>query len=164
MDREIKTIAYRYLLSQEIDGTDAAHLVDSLEDEEFPIREALGEAKMNQEIRDGLLEVDLDSDRPLPWFAECIRTLSVYLSEYVIGLEVAEGRNAEGSRIQVEARKMIGRRGDLIAVRLKHRIEFPSGEITTGDEDVADLTARWNELPRWAQDAYRIKFPELRRL
>ena len=37
-------------------------------------------------------------------------------------------------------------------------------EITAGPEDLAYLQAHFGELPRWAQDAYRLKFPELRRL
>jgi hypothetical protein len=164
MDREVKTIAYRYLLDQEIDGSDIEHLIDALEDEEFPIRELLGEREMNAAIREGTLHFDHASDVPLPWFGDCMRVLSVYLSEYIIGLELAEGRNAAGFRVEVEIRKYAGCRGDLIAVPLRHQIDFHSGEIEPGEEDIAWLTQHWNELPRWAHDAYRIKFPELRRL
>lgn len=164
MDREVKSIAYRYLLDQEIDGSDIEHLIDSLEDEEFPIREELGEKEMNQAIRDGVLRFDHTGDAQLHWFGECLRVLSIYLSEYIIGLEIAEGRNAAGFRVQVEIRKHAACRGDLIAVPLKHTIDFKSGEIAPGEEDVAYLTKHWVELPRWAQDAYRIKFPELRLL
>ena len=104
MDREVKTVAYRYVLDQEIDGSDAEHLVHALEDEEFPIRELIGEAQMVAQIKDGALAFDHASSERLAWFGECIRTLSVYVSEYIIGLEFAEGRNAEGSRIEVEIR------------------------------------------------------------
>ena|SRR5688572_4313695 len=164
MDREVKTIAYRYLLDQEIDGSDIENLIDSLEDEEFPIREILGEAEMNAAIRDGTLHFDHASDAPLPWFGDCMRVLSIYLSEYIVGLELAEGRNAAGFRVEVEIRKYVGCRGDLIGVPLRHSIDFQSGEITPGLEDVRYLTEHWNELPRWAQDGYRLKFPELRLL
>jgi hypothetical protein len=164
MDREIKSVLYRYLLHQEIDGSDAEHLMHALEDEEFPIRELIGEREMNARIKGGELAFDAESEERLPWFGNCIRTISVYISEYVIGLELAEGRNAEGSRVQVEVQKYVGRRGDLIAVPMTHSIGFPSGEISVGEEDVAYLTAHWGELPRWAQDAYRLKFPLLRRL
>src|SRR5262249_47297103 len=133
-------------------------------DEEFPIREVLGERAMNAQIKEGQLKLDVESDQRLPWFGECIKTISVYISEYVIGLEFAEGRNAEGSRVQVEVQKYVGRRGELIAVPMTHSIGFPSGDIAVGEEDTAYLTAHWGELPRWAQDAYRIKFPMLRRL
>src|SRR5919205_849892 len=102
MDREIKTIAYRYLLQQEIDGSDIEHLIDSLEDEEFPIREALGEREMNAAIREGELVFDVTVDHQLKWFGDCLRVLSIYLSEYIIGIELAEGRNAAGFRVEVE--------------------------------------------------------------
>jgi hypothetical protein len=164
MDREIVSVAYRYLLEQEIDGSDIENLIDSLEDEEFPIREALGEREMNAAIREGVLRFDVTTDHQLMWFGECLRTLSVYLSEYIIGLEVAEGRNAAGFRIEVEIRKYAGCRGDLIAVPLLHTVDFKSGDIAPGLEDVSYLKTHWKELPRWAQDAYRIKFPELRLL
>jgi hypothetical protein len=164
MDRQVKNVAFRYLLEQEIDGSDIEHLIDSLEDEEFPIREIVGEQEMVAMIREGTLRFDFPTDDQVPWFGECLRVLSIYLSEYCIGLEFAEGRNAEGSRVAVEVRKWVGCRGDLIAVPLRHKIEFPSGDIAPGDEDLSYLTEHWKELPRWAQDAYRLKFPELRRL
>jgi hypothetical protein len=164
MDREVKTVLYRYLLQQDIDGSDAEHLVHAIEDEEFPIREIIGEKTMVEQIKEGMLSFDYESNERLPWFGESIRTMSVYISEYIIGLEFAEGRNAEGSRIAVEIRKYVGRRGDLISVPLTHSIAFPTGEISPGPEDIRYLETHWQELPRWAQDAYRIKFPELRRL
>lgn len=164
MDREIKSIAYRYLLELEIEGSDIENLVDSLEDEEFPIREVVGERAMNAMIREGLLRFDHASDEVLSWFGECMRVLSIHLSEYIIGLELAEGRNAAGFRIEVEIRKYVGCRGDLIGVPMKHAIDFKSGEIEPTEEDVGWLKAHWGELPRWAHDAYRLKFPELRLL
>src|SRR5687768_2484880 len=100
MDREVTAVAYRYLLDQEIDGSDIEHLIDSLEDEEFPIREVLGEKEMNAAIREGVLHFDHPSEEPLPWFGECLRVLSIYLSEYIIGLVMAEGRNAAGFRVE----------------------------------------------------------------
>jgi hypothetical protein len=164
MEREIVSRAYRYLLSLEVDGSDRENLVDSLEDEEFPIRERLGEAEMVRQIREGELRFDCLSEARLPWFAGCIEVLSIHLSEYVIGLELEEGRNKEGTRTHVAITKYAGRMGDVIAVPLDHRIEFPSGEITPLEENQAYLEKHFGELPRWAQDAYRIKFPALRRL
>lgn len=164
MDRRVETIAYRYLLAQEIDGSDIENLIDSLEDEEFAIREVLGEAEMNARIRAGLLSFDHPSDVPLPWFGECLRVLSVYLSEYIRGLELAEGRNHADIRVEFEVRKWIARTGELIAVPMVPKIDFATGEVSPGEEDLRYLEAHWPELPRWAQDGYRLKFPELRRL
>lgn len=164
MDREVRSTLYRYLLDLEIDGSDRSHLIDALEDEEFPLRELLGEKAMVEQIQEGELKMDVTSEKPIRWFAKVIEVLSVHLSEYVIGLELAEGRNAEGTRVQVEVRKYAGRMGEVIAVPLEHKIEFPSGDITPLEEDVKWLEGHFSELPRWAQDAYRIKFPQLRRL
>jgi hypothetical protein len=164
MDRDIASRAYHYLLDLEVDGSDRENLVDSLEDEEFPIREVLGETEMVRQIKEGRLVFDQGSSAPLAWFRQCIEVLSVHLSEYIIGLEVIESRNKEGTRTDVAITKYAGRMGETIAVPLKHRIEFPSGEITPLEEDLDYLEKHFAALPRWAQDAYRIKFPPLRRL
>lgn len=127
MDRRVVDISYRYLVEHEVDGSDRSNLIDSPEDEVFPIRERLGEAAMNAQIRDGTLRFDAQSEVPLPWFPDCLEVLSVHLSEYITGLDLAEGRNAEGIRVQVELRKYAGRRGDVIAVPLTHEIDFRRG-------------------------------------
>lgn len=127
------------------------------------MREVLGEAQMLAQIDAGELRFDVETEERLPWFTQAVEVLSVHLSEYIYGLEIAEDRDGDGKR-QVEILKYIGRRGDVIAVPLTHTIEFPSGEISPGHEDVDWLAANWSALPRWAQDGFRIKFPELRRL
>ena len=153
--------SYRYLLSHEIDGTDQGHLIDALEDEEFALFDVLGEDVVNAQIREGTLEFQTETTSPLPWFREVISILSVHLSEYIYGFEIAEDR--EGGR-RVEILKYIGRKGDVIAVPLTYTIEFPSGDVTPGLEDTNWLEQNWAKLPRWAQDGFRIKFPPLRRL
>lgn len=153
--------SYRYLLSHEIDGSDQGHLIDALEDEEFALFDLLGEEEVNRQIRSGLLEFREETTSRLPWFREVISVLSIHLSEYIYGLEIAEDREA-GRHIEIL--KYIGRRGDVIAVPLTYTIEFPSGEITPGLEDTNWLEQNWDKLPRWAQDGFRIKFPPLRRL
>jgi hypothetical protein len=164
MDREVVRSAFRYLLELEIDGSDRENLVDSLEDETFPIRELLGEAEMVRQIREGELRFEHGPGPRQAWFAGCIEVLSVHLSEYVIGLELEEGWNAQELRTKVAVTKHAGCRGEVIAVPLAHRIAYPSGEIEPGLEDLGWLRAHFLALPRWAQDAYRIKFPELRLL
>jgi hypothetical protein len=153
--------SYRYLLSHEIEGSDQNHLIDALEDEEFALFDELGEDVVNAQIREGKIEFAKETESRLPWFREVISVLSVHLSEYIYGLEVAEDRES-GRRIEIL--KYIGRRGDVIAVPLTYTIEFPSGEITPGLEDTGWLESNWAKLPRWAQDGFRIKFPPLRRL
>ena len=153
---------YRYMLDVEIDGSERSHLIDALEDEPFALRDVLGEAQLNALIKEGTLRFDAETEAPLPWFGADIEILSVYLSSYIYGLEIVESR-PEGKR-QIELLKHIGRRGERIAVPLTHTVEFPSGDITPGEEDLDYLQANWQKLPRWAQDGFRIKFPILRRL
>lgn len=153
---------YRYLFAHEIDGADQNHLIDALEDEEFALFDVLGEEEVNEQIRSGELKFESETETRLGWFRDVISVLSVHLSEYIYGLEIAEER--EGGKRRVEILKYIGRRGDVIAVPLNYTIEFPSGDVTPGLEDTAWLEANWASLPRWARDGFRIKFPPLRRL
>ncbi len=153
---------YHYQLSHEVDGSDQGHLIDALEDEEFALFDALGEEVVNAQIREGELKFETDTTTRLSWFREVIAVLSVHLSEYIYGFEIAEDR--ESGRRTVEILKYIGRKGDVVAVPLTYTIEFPSGEITPGLEDTNWLEANWKALPRWAQDGFRIKFPPLRKL
>ncbi|MBK6684745.1 MAG: hypothetical protein IPG45_09745 [Deltaproteobacteria bacterium] len=155
---------YRYLLELDIPGSEAGHLIDALEDEPFPPRELLGEAELNRRIRDGELHFEHVSPERLGWFGEALATLSVYLSTYVTGLEIAEARDERGTRTHLEILKHAARKGERIAVPLTYQIAQPSGELEPGDEDLRHLNKVWSTLPRWAQDAYRLKFPELRRL
>lgn len=155
---------YRYLMDLEIDGVERGHLADAIEDEDFPLADAMGAEELDARIRSGRLAIDAETEDRLPWFAQTIEILSIYLSTYVTGLEIAESRDASGTRDGVEILKYVGRKGDVIAVPLEHTIAFPSGEIEPGEEDVTHLEKNWSALPRWAQDAYRLKFPLLRRL
>src|SRR5688572_29923579 len=122
----------------------------------------MGEDVVNAQIRDGNLLFQSETTERLPWFRDVISVLSIHLSEYIYGLELAEDR--EGGKRRVEILKYIGRRGDVIAVPLTYTIEFPSGDVTPGLEDTNWLEANWTKLPRWAQDGLRIKIPPLRRL
>jgi hypothetical protein len=153
---------YHYRLAHEVDGSDQSHLIDALEDEEFALFEEMGEDAVNQQIRSGELKFEKETNERLGWFRDVIAVLSIHLSEYIYGLEIAEDR--ETGKRHVEILKYIGRKGDVIAVPLVYTIEFPSGEITPGLEDTQWLETNWKLLPRWAQDGFRIKFPPLRRL
>lgn len=156
------SVVYRYLMDLEIDGVDRGHLADAIEDEDFPLADAMGAEELDARIRAGRLAIDAETDERLEWFARTIEILSIYLSTYVTGLEIAESRE-DGER-RVEVLKYAGRRGEVIAVPLTWSVAFPSGEIEPGEEDEAWLEKNWSALPRWAQDAYRLKFPMLRRL
>lgn len=155
---------YRYLFEVDVAGAERGHLIDALEDEVFPPRDLLGEAELNRRIQEGELHFEHVSPERQGWFGEALATLSVHLSQYVTGLEVAEVRDERGARTHLEVLKHAARRGERIAVPLTYTVAFPSGEIEPGDEDLSHLTRVFGTLPRWAQDAYRLKFPELRRL
>jgi hypothetical protein len=153
---------YRYLIEQDIDDSDASHLIDALEDEDLGLRDEIGEASLADQIRGGRILFDAVREAKLEWFKGTIEVLSIHLSQYIYGLEVAETR--DDGRRRIEILKYIGRRGEVITVPLTHTIEFPSGEVRPGLEDLTWVQSNWRTLPRWAQDGFRIKFPELRRL
>lgn len=153
----------QYLLDLEIDGTESNHLADAIEDEPFPLTDLIGIEAVQAQIRDGRLLFETQSDERLPWFKDAIEILSVYVSSYVTGIELLQTHDEDGKR-HIEILKYVGRKGDVIAVPLTHTIEFPSGDIVPGHEDIGHLEKNWTALPRWAQDAYRLKFPVLRRL
>ncbi len=157
-------VLYRYLMDLEIDGVERGHLADAIEDEDFPLSDAMGADELDARIRSGRLAIDAEMEERLEWFGRTIEILSIYLSTYVTGLEIAESRDESGTRDQVEVLKYVGRKGEVIAVPVTWTVAFPSGEIEPGEEDEGWLERNWSALPRWAQDAYRLKFPMLRRL
>lgn len=157
-------MTYRYMLDLEIDGVERGHVADAIEDEDFPLGDVLGWDVLDEQIRSGRVVWNVETEERVPWFGKVIEVLSVYVTSYVTGVEVAESRDESGTRDGLELLKYVGRKGEVIAVPLTHTVAFPSGVITPGAEDLEHLEKNWEALPRWAQDAYRLKFPELRRL
>ena len=156
METKQATKVFRYLLELEIPGTERGHLADALEDEDFALREILGEDQLNRQIRDGVLSFDAEADEKQLWFREVIECLSVYLSTYVTGFEV----RSEVGGIPERVLKYVGRRGEVLLVPLD--IETVEHGVGRATEDVQYLKSHWDSFPRWAQDGYRLKFNELR--
>jgi len=154
---------YRYLLVHEVDGSDRENLIDSLEDEDFPIREHLGRLRVMKRPDPRRRAALRPSERQSPALVgEAVRTLSVYLSEYIIGLEVAEGRNAAASRVRVDIRKHVGAHGRSGGgVAASQESSSPPETISPGDEDRGGAYPAWAELTRAASrfcsDAARLE-------
>ena len=108
------------------------------------------------------MSIDLTRRTPLPGFAKDIETLSVYLSQYIIGREFHE-EPTQGAPI-LNGWKIVGRRGECVRLPLDLQWSAAEESILDYDEDLGEVEKRWRELPRWMQDAMRIKHPHLRKL
>lgn len=153
---------YRYDLKVEIPATDAAVLLDALEDEPFGLKARLGEAELRRQIRALDLSVQANTEEQWSDFEADINVLSVYLSQYIIGREIFV-QPTEGAP-RLEGWKVIGRRGETARLKLDLSWDPADKSVIDGDEDVKDVVRRWPELPEWVRSAMRAKHPTLRAL
>jgi hypothetical protein len=152
---------YRYLLRHSIAGEDLEPLTSGLEDESgFRLGEVVGVPEVARMIAEGELDVDVQTTERFFAFGGAIEILSVYLPEYVSGVEIVEEFDVGLRRTRIECWRYIGRQGELIAVPLEFALTL-TREIVAGKEDVRALRAMWRELPQWARDAYKLTFDEL---
>ena len=79
------------------------------------------------------------------------------------GIEVLESFDENGQRLSTKVLQYVGRRGEFIMVPLDYEIDA-EGVILPGEVRLSYLKESWDSLPRWAQDGYRLKYPELRSL
>ena len=79
------------------------------------------------------------------------------------GIEVLERFDESGSRSSTKVLQYVGRRGEYIVVPLEYQID-DDGVILPGEVRLVCLRKTKVELPRWAQDGYRLRYPELRTL
>lgn len=154
---------YLYLIDLEINPSETSHLNDALEDEDFPIRELIGDAQLKDQINSGRFTFSTETPDRYLWFRESIQCLSIYVSTYVRGIEVDEHFGSDRERLRTKVYEYIGRRGELVMVPLDYTTD-EDGVITPGKAKVSYLQANWEHMPRWAQDGYRLSFPELRNL
>ena len=159
----METVNFLYLLELEINGSEAGHLNDALEEEEFPMRDVLGESELKSQIASGQLSFLAESTERFLWYREAVQCLSAFVSTYVRGIEVLERFDETGGRTSTKVLQYVGRRGEFIVVPLEYEID-DDGIISPGDVRLSYLQENWGELPRWAQDGYRLRFPELRAL
>ncbi|HYV44357.1 MAG TPA: hypothetical protein VFA20_05815 [Myxococcaceae bacterium] len=149
---------YRYLLEHSIAGEDLEPLRSGLEDEQgFRLHELVGRAPLEQMLEEGELDIDTSTSDRFFAFGPSIEILSVYLPEYVSGVEVAETLDHGLNRRRIECYRYIGRRGELVTVPLEYAMSLDR-EIVPGHEDLSRLREMWHELPTWARVAYKQTF------
>jgi hypothetical protein len=152
---------HRYVVEQEVEPAAVDAVLALLDDPGAPV-ERSGRAALEAAVRRGLLALDARRDGPVPAFDGWIRALSRVLDLHVSGVEVVEpGRGADAG--PTVARRHLARRGELVTVDLTWSTDLASGSARPGPEDLDALRERWGALPRWARDAFQLKFPELRR-
>jgi hypothetical protein len=145
----------------EVDAVDLESLCSGLEDEPgFNLADLLGAKDLAAMLASGEIRFDVPRLDRFHGFGTCVEVISVYLSEYVSGIEVVEELDASARRTAVRCWRYVGRRGELVKVPLEHAISL-TREVLPGREDVAALRAMWPELPQWARDAYKLSFDGL---
>lgn len=146
---------FRYVLQHSIAGEELESLRSGLEDEGgFRLHELVGKGSLEKMLDEGELEIDAWVNERFFAFGPGIEILSVYLPEYVIGVEVAETLDHGLNRRRVECYLYIGRRGELVTVPLEYAVSLDR-EIVPGQEDLPRLRQLWRELPTWARVAYK---------
>ena len=146
---------YRYLLEHSIAGEDLEALRSGLEDEQgFRLHELVGHAPLEAMLVEGELAIDTSVTDRFFAFGPCIEILSVYLPEYVFGVEVAETLDHGLKRRRIECYRYIGRRGELVTVPLEYALSLER-EIVPGHEDLSRLREMWHELPTWARVGFK---------
>jgi hypothetical protein len=151
---------WRYLLKIDIHPTDAAILKDALDGERFGLRERLGAREIERQIDAFELNVDVRTLERWDDFEHDIETLSVYLSDDIVGKEI-EVEPSAGAPL-VRAWKIAGRRGEVVRLRLEAGWDARDASIVLGEEDRDELEKRWPDLPEWVRDAMHLKPPDTR--
>ncbi len=152
---------YRYQLAHFVSGEDRESLESGLEGEPgFRLAELVGADAVRAMISDGEWNIDLTVSDRFFGFGPSLEILSVYLPEYVIGVEVAEELDLGLKRTRVECWRYIGRQGELLVVPLQYALSMER-EVIPGKEDLAALRRMWRELPQWARDGYKLSYGEL---
>ncbi len=152
---------YRYLLDHPISQDELEPLQSGLEDEaDFRLAELVGRDALAQMLAGAHLRVDVTVNQRFFAFGNAMGVLSVYLPEYVSGVEIVEELDHGLRRTRVECWRYVGRQGELLTVPLQHAVGLDR-EIIAGREDVETLRRLWRELPQWARDGYKLTYAEL---
>jgi hypothetical protein len=151
---------YEYFLDVEIPSEDVGTLLDALDDEPFGLREHLGAAEVRRRILHGRLIFAERRAEPFGAFEQDVGILSVYLSQYVVGREYVI-EPTPGAPV-LTGWKIVGRLGETERLLLDLAWDARAQSVVDNDEDIRDAARRWEEIPRWLQDALRAKHPILR--
>jgi len=156
---------WRYDLRLELSGTDRETLPQCLEHERLALFSYVARPHVYEELGKGLFVFAESFEEPFAAFASDLGTLSVYLFQPVIGLEIAERHVDETTTDDVRAWKIVASRGEWVKVPLLVPPPEEGQFVVDADrEDTEVLAAHWREYPRWFQDAMRFKYPRLRDL
>jgi membrane protease YdiL (CAAX protease family) len=156
---------WRYDLRVELTGTDRETLPQCLEHERLALLEFVPREQLVEELKKGLFVFAESLEAPFAAFPSDIATLSAYLFQPVVGLEVAERYTDEETTDDVRAWKIVASRGEWVKVPLLVGPPEDGRFVVDADrEDTEVLAAHWREYPRWFQDAMRFKYPRLRDL
>src|SRR5690349_5103417 len=103
---------YRYLVDHPISQEDLEPLQSGLEDEaEFRLAELVGRDELARMLADAHLSIDVTVSQRFFAFGGALGVLSVYLPEYVSGVEIVEERDHALKRTRVECWRYVGRQG-----------------------------------------------------
>jgi hypothetical protein len=152
---------YRYLLEHEVDGMEVEALNSGLEDERgFDLAALVGAEPLAEQLAAGMIQVDVARPERFDSFATCLEILSIYMSEYISGVEVAEDLDATGRRRGVRCWRYVARRGEVIKVPLHWALDLER-QVVPGGEDLDALRVMWPTLPQWARNSYKLTYDEL---
>lgn len=156
---------WRYDLRVELDGTDRATMQECLEHENLALFACVAREDVYQQFAEGMFIFTESFPSPFAGFPRDIATISSYLFQPVIGIEVAERYTDSDVTDDVRAWKVVAQRGEWVKVPLLvESLEDGKFAIDQDNEDEEVLAAHWNEYPRWFQDGMRFKYPRLRDL
>jgi membrane protease YdiL (CAAX protease family) len=159
------TTVWRYDLRLELTGTDRETLPQCLEHEQLALFDFVPREQAYEELSKGLFVFSGSFEEPFAAFPNDVATLSAYLFQPVMGLEVAERYVDEDTTDDVRAWKIVASRGEWVKVPLLVPPPEDGRFVVEPDrEDTEVLRAHWREYPRWFQDAMRFKYPRLRDL
>ena len=138
---------------------------ECLEHEQLALFSCVNREEVYRQFAEGMFIFTQSFPSPFGAFPSDISTISTYLFQPVIGIEVAERYTDRDRTDDVRAWKIVAQRGEWVKVPLL--VEALGDGKFSIDQDKDDqevLAAHWNEYPRWFQDGMRFKYPNLRDL
>jgi hypothetical protein len=156
---------WRYDLRVELLGTDRETMQECLEHESLALFLHVAREEVYRQFAEGMFIFTRSFPSPFGAFPGDVATISSYLFQPVIGIEVAERYIDDDTTDDVRAWKIVAQRGEWVKVPLLvETLEDGKFAIDQDKDDEEVLAAHWNEYPRWFQDGMRFKYPRLRDL
>jgi hypothetical protein len=147
----------------ELGGTDRQSLPECLEHEELALFQYTPRERVYEELNQGTFVFTASFEKPFAAFPHDVSTISVYLFQNVMGIEVAERYVDEQTTDDVRAWKVVAQRGEWVKVPLLVGTpEQGRFDVDPDKEDTEVIASHWESYPRWFQDGMRYKYPHLR--